>query len=63
MTGVQTCALPISPEQDLPPAPDKPAVTIARPADPPRLGESGSTRRRSVVFEEEDELDVPDFLK
>ena len=38
-------------------------MTIARPADPPRLGESASTRRRSVVFEEEDELDVPDFLK
>jgi cell division protein FtsZ len=54
---------PRSPEQDLPPAPDKPAVTIARPADPPRLGETNSTRRRSVVFEEEDELDVPDFLK
>jgi cell division protein FtsZ len=26
-------------------------------------GESLSTRRRSVVFEEDDELDVPDFLK
>ncbi len=30
---------------------------VSRPAD------SGSTRRRSVVFEEDDELDVPDFLK
>jgi cell division protein FtsZ len=28
-----------------------------------RVPESGSTRRRSVVFEEDDELDVPDFLK
>jgi cell division protein FtsZ len=28
-----------------------------RPADPP------GTRRKSVVFEEDDELDVPDFLK
>jgi cell division protein FtsZ len=30
-----------------------------------RLGDAGgsSTRRRSVVFEEDDELDVPDFLK
>jgi cell division protein FtsZ len=54
---------PRPPEQDLSSAPDKPAVSIARPADPPRLGESTSTRRRSVVFEEEDELDVPDFLK
>jgi hypothetical protein len=26
-------------------------------------GPDGSTRRRSVVFEEDDELDVPDFLK
>jgi cell division protein FtsZ len=25
--------------------------------------EAASTRRRSVVFEEDDELDVPDFLK
>jgi cell division protein FtsZ len=54
---------PRPPEQESPPVPEKPAVTIARPADPPRLGESASTRRRSVVFEEEDELDVPDFLK
>ena len=28
-----------------------------------RAGDSPSTRRRSVVFEEDDELDVPDFLK
>jgi hypothetical protein len=25
--------------------------------------DSATTRRRSVVFEEDDELDVPDFLK
>jgi cell division protein FtsZ len=50
-------------ERDAPSGPDKPAVSAARPADPPRLGETTSTRRRSVVFEEEDELDVPDFLK
>jgi hypothetical protein len=25
--------------------------------------ESATTRRRAVVFEEDDELDVPDFLK
>jgi cell division protein FtsZ len=46
---------------------DKPAAGASRPADPApaRLGESSSsgTRRRSVVFEEDDELDVPDFLK
>jgi cell division protein FtsZ len=29
----------------------------------PARGDNGSTRRRSVVFEEDDELDVPDFLK
>jgi len=28
-----------------------------------RGGDGASTRRRSVVFEEDDELDVPDFLK
>jgi cell division protein FtsZ len=54
---------PRPPEQDSPSVPDRPAVSIARPADPPRLTETTSTRRRSVVFEEEDELDVPDFLK
>ena len=50
-------------EPDSPSGPDKPAVSVSRPADPPRLSETASTRRRSVVFEEEDELDVPDFLK
>jgi cell division protein FtsZ len=34
-----------------------------RPATGTRPGESASTKRRSVVFEEDDELDVPDFLK
>ena len=28
-----------------------------------RAFEAASTRRRSVVFEEDDDLDVPDFLK
>jgi cell division protein FtsZ len=50
-------------EPDSPSGPDKPAVSVSRPADPPRHSETASTRRRSVVFEEEDELDVPDFLK
>ena len=27
------------------------------------IPDSVSTRRRSVVFEEDDDLDVPDFLK
>ncbi len=36
-----------------------------RPADEPvgARAPDGSTRRRSVVFEEDDDLDVPDFLK
>jgi len=32
-------------------------------AGPGLRGDGSSTRRRSVVFEEDDELDVPDFLK
>jgi hypothetical protein len=28
-----------------------------------RVFDAASTRRRAVVFEEDDELDVPDFLK
>ncbi|HUZ36679.1 MAG TPA: cell division protein FtsZ [Streptosporangiaceae bacterium] len=32
-------------------------------ASSPRVFDAASTRRRSVVFEEDDELDVPDFLK
>jgi cell division protein FtsZ len=43
------------------------AAVPARPrADPgaaARMFDAATTRRRSVVFEEDDELDVPDFLK
>ncbi len=35
----------------------------ARPGGGARLPESAGTKRKSVVFEEDDELDVPDFLK
>ena len=50
---------------------DPPAAAADKPASPPRpadtsatrLPDTSSTRRRSVVFEEDDELDVPDFLK
>jgi cell division protein FtsZ len=35
----------------------------ARPGSSGRQAESVGTRRKSVVFEEDDELDVPDFLK
>jgi cell division protein FtsZ len=46
-------------------AADKPAASTVRPADSSaaRLADGSGTRRRSVVFEEDDELDVPDFLK
>jgi len=46
-------------------AADRPASGAPRPADAaaPRLADPAGTRRRSVVFEEDDELDVPDFLK
>jgi cell division protein FtsZ len=46
------------------PGPDgqEPPVTTAR-ASTGWMPESASTRRRSVVFEEDDDLDVPDFLK
>ena len=43
------------------------AAVPARPrADPgaaARMFDAATTRRRSVIFEEDDELDVPDFLK
>ena len=35
----------------------------ADPATAARIFDPATTRRRSVVFEEDDELDVPDFLK
>ncbi len=47
----------------------EPAAGEAAPAEPrPRpdargVFDAATTRRRSVVFEEDDELDVPDFLK
>ena len=38
-------------------------VPAPRPGNGNGRSDSGSTRRKSVVFEEDDELDVPDFLK
>jgi cell division protein FtsZ len=35
----------------------------ADPASAARMFDAATTRRRSVVFEEDDDLDVPDFLK
>jgi len=47
-----------------PPAPaDVPPAVRAEPAVAARTFDTASTRRRSVVFEEDDDLDVPDFLK
>jgi cell division protein FtsZ len=47
--------------------PPRPAQEPARPrpdtASAARVFDAATTRRRSVVFEEDDELDVPDFLK
>ena len=49
------------------PVPAATAAVPARPrADPgaaARMFDAATTRRRSVIFEEDDELDVPDFLK
>jgi cell division protein FtsZ len=47
------------------PADADPAAPAPRPdtAAAARVFDAATTRRRSVVFEEEDELDVPDFLK
>ena len=43
------------PDRAWPPRPDTAAAA--------RVFDAATTRRRSVVFEEDDELDVPDFLK
>jgi cell division protein FtsZ len=47
------------------PAHSEPATPRPRPdaAAAARVFDAATTRRRSVVFEEDDELDVPDFLK
>ena len=46
-----------------PRAAQEPARPRPDTATAARVFESATTRRRSVVFEEDDELDVPDFLK
>jgi cell division protein FtsZ len=52
-----------------PPRPEAGAAPAATPRPRPdaaaaaRVFDAATTRRRSVVFEEDDELDVPDFLK
>jgi cell division protein FtsZ len=50
-------------EGQQPPGPDTSAVRSGPGTGAPWLPDTSSTRRRAVVFEEDDELDVPDFLK
>ena len=47
----------------VPAAPVTAARHRADPGAAARMFDAATTRRRSVVFEEDDELDVPDFLK
>jgi cell division protein FtsZ len=42
---------------------DEPAGSPPADGGGVRVADGSGTRRRSVVFEEDDELDVPDFLK
>ena len=44
-------------------SPDDAVESPARDSAGPGRGRPDTTRRKSVVFEEDDELDVPDFLK
>jgi cell division protein FtsZ len=48
---------------ETPPEARFPLATGDKRANAVRVPDGASTRRRSVVFEEDDELDVPDFLK
>ena len=63
----ESAAGPDAAGQAAEPVPAASAAVPARPrADPgaaARMFDAATTRRRSVVFEEDDELDVPDFLK
>ena len=55
-----------SPRSARPPEPaaeQRPAMPASSETPPFRLPDSSSPRRKPVVFEEDDELDVPDFLK
>jgi cell division protein FtsZ len=58
-------AIPAPRAADPAPAADKSTAgsTWTPDSSATRLADTPSTRRRSVVFEEDDELDVPDFLK
>jgi cell division protein FtsZ len=44
-------------------AADSSAFRLAHAEGPAKTFDVASTRRRPVVFEEDDDLDVPDFLK
>jgi cell division protein FtsZ len=60
--AVPAAAAPATPAVE----PDPPSAVPPSRLDPiaaARVFDAASTRRRAVVFEEDDELDVPDFLK
>jgi cell division protein FtsZ len=58
-------AMPAPRPADTSQAGSGPVTPVSRPdtAAAARVFDAATTRRRSVVFEEDDELDVPDFLK
>jgi cell division protein FtsZ len=58
-------AVPAPRPADTSRAGSSPVTPVSRPdtAAAARVFDAATTRRRSVVFEEDDELDVPDFLK
>jgi cell division protein FtsZ len=62
--GIPSPRPPAVPAAAPPPGADMPAAAPrAEAAVSARTFDPATTRRRSVVFEEDDELDVPDFLK
>ncbi|MDQ2811139.1 MAG: cell division protein FtsZ [Actinomycetota bacterium] len=70
-SGIPVAARPEQPRQEPPrperiPAADASELSSFRPSHPEAAGKTfdvATTRRRPVVFEEDDDLDVPDFLK
>ncbi len=62
--GAATSSVPAPRLSDPAPAAGEAAAESPRPRPDARgVFDAATTRRRSVVFEEDDELDVPDFLK
>jgi cell division protein FtsZ len=65
--GTSQAASPILgapvPDDGLPSGPPVSASPVTTPDPPAKTFDVATTRRRPVVFEEDDDLDVPDFLK